>query len=324
MLLWNWTYSNLHNLYDAVWVVTFMTLMPAGLLGRKHPWVTGVSPHTGQNIWPDNIAYASPRKMTWSHPTPESDETIVTQVGKFLAKMVARSVEANPEIPHGPKRRMPHAINYLHGPVHFNGAFIIFNDFADATFHLTDPAFVREIKHFVKQEQRELIIVFRERGYAPEDYAWCVGMVRAHLPWYANGNGPERVLWGTVSPYAVINPINGSWIKDMLRLKLGQMDALLRPPIPQNRYFQGSYQGVQRGFTWFERFHAWAIFKIISLRGFQANLVFTSRKRIEPAKYKRYKQVGRKHWQEIHSVSNPFFPLKKSAPPRQTNTSDPS
>jgi hypothetical protein len=316
MVLWNWTHSNLHNLYDGVWVVTFMAFTRAGLLDRNHPWVTGISPDTGRLIWPDNIVYASPHKTTWSGPSPESDEMIVIRVGKFLAAMVARSTQADPEIPQGPKRRMPHAVNYLHGPVHFNGGYILFNDFADATFHMTDPVFRRETRRFARREKRELIIVFRERGYLPESYAWCLTMVRAHLPWYANGNGPtpEKVLWGTASPYAVINPINGSWIKDMLRLKLGRTANLARPPIPKNRYFQDLYGGRRRDYTWAERFHAWAIYKIISSRGFQGNLVFTPRKRIEPEKYERYKQIGRKKWQAIHPITNPFLERRKPPP----------
>jgi hypothetical protein len=320
MFLTNWTRSNLHNFYDGFWVFTFIASTPAGLLDGQHPWVTGISPHTGELIWPDNIVYASPRKKNWLQPWPETDAKIVSRVGRFMAALVARSIPANPEIPQGPQRRMPHAVNYLHGSVHFNGVFLLFNDFDDAVFHFTDPAFVREIKRFVRQEKREIIIVFREREYPPERYALCLTMVRAHLPWYANSNGPspERVLWGTPAPYAVINPINGSWIKDMRYFRLGRMENLARAPISKNNYFQSSYKGKHRESTWLERFHAWVIYKIIAARGFQANLFFTSRKKIEPEKYLRYKVVGRKNWKSIYPISNPFFPREELSPHKST------
>jgi hypothetical protein len=315
MVLWNWTHSAVHNAYDTCKVVDYMLLrrMDAGLVDRNHPWVTGLSPHTGKIIWPDNIVFASPRKSSWSGPVPEADEIIVTRIGNFLAAMVAKSTQTSPAIPRGPKRRMPHAVNYLHGPVHFNGGYIIFDDFEDAIFRMTDPAFVQEMKRFAAAERRELTIVFRERRYDPEEYAWCVGFVRAHLPWYANGNGPtpKRVLWGTPSPYAAINPINGSWRRDMEDLRAGNLENLARPPIPKSRYFRGHYRGTRRHSTWIERFHAWVIYRQISMAGFQGGMVFTRRKLIEPDKYEEYRRVGRKHWRSISEVSNPFFKRRR-------------
>jgi hypothetical protein len=65
-------------------------------------------------------------------------------------------------------------------------------------FYFSDKHFVQEFKRFARVEKRELTIVLRERGYDPEEYAWFVGFVRAHQPWYANGNGPTkqaRTLW---------------------------------------------------------------------------------------------------------------------------------
>jgi hypothetical protein len=40
--------------------------------------------------------------------------------------MLRRSNLANPEIPQGKARRMPHAVNYLHGSVHYNGGYVLF------------------------------------------------------------------------------------------------------------------------------------------------------------------------------------------------------
>ncbi len=313
--LWNWIHSNLHNFYDAYRVLRFMywRKLHAGLIDRGHPWVTGISPHTGREIWADNIIYAAPRTNDSAGVDHETDEIIVTRVARFLTAMVERSTFADPEIPQSSKRRMPHAVNYLHGTVHFNGGYLIFEDCRDLINHITDPTFVGEMRRFSAEQSRELIVVLRERQYDPEEYAWCLGVVRAHIPWYANANGPKRpgVLWGTPSPYPVINPINGSWARDVENLRRGRMEHLVRPPIPQRCYFQGSYHGTRSEATWLERFHAWAIFSIIRVRGFQGPLVFTSRKRIEPRSYRQYKQTGRKKWRSIQPVSNPFLRSKK-------------
>ena len=96
------------------------------------------------------------------------------------------------------------------------------------------------------------------------------------------------------------------------------MENLARAPLSENKYFQGSYKGKLRDFTWLERFHAWVIYKIIAARGFQANLFFTSRKKIEREKYLRYKAVGRKNWKSIYPISNPFFPHKELSPHKST------
>ena len=77
-----------------------------------------------------------------------------------------------PAIPLGKRRRMPHAVNYLHGSIHYNGGFLIFNNFQDAMFYFSDAHFVQEFKRFARVEKRELTIVLRERGYDPEEYAW--------------------------------------------------------------------------------------------------------------------------------------------------------
>jgi hypothetical protein len=276
-----------------------------------HPWVTGVSPDTGRLIWPDNIVFVSARQPTSAACPAEPDGRIVEGVGRFLASMVRRSVPNDPELPQGPARRMPHAVNYLHGSIHFNGGFLIFDDFQDGMFHLSDPRFTREMKRFARTERRELTIVFRERKYDPEEYAWFVAFVRAHLPWYANGNGPtrKRVLWGTPSPYAAVNPINGSWVADMEKLRIGEVNGLARPPIAR-RYFQAEYRGNQCEYSFLERLHAWAMTGVIQAKGFQGNLVFTSRKRIEPENWKLFRESNGK-WQAHYPVSHPFQSVSK-------------
>jgi hypothetical protein len=119
--LWYWTYSNVHMIKQTLNVLDFMWVhrVKAGLLPTDHPWLTGLMPGSGDAIWPRNIAFASPRGAHISEV--ETDEEIVTRVGRFLAAMVQRSNLSEPELPQGRARRMPHAVNYLHGPVHYNG-----------------------------------------------------------------------------------------------------------------------------------------------------------------------------------------------------------
>jgi hypothetical protein len=310
--LWNWVRSHLHLIAQTYHVLDFMYLhrLENCALEPGHPWLTGLSPHTGEPIWPANIVYASPRRAAWHPPAPDPDAEIVTKIGVFLTRMMARSA-VDPEIPQGPARRMPHAVNLLHGPVHYNGGYLLFDDFEDTMRHFSDPAFVAEMRRFARQERRELTVVTRERHFDPEEFAWLVCFVRARLPWYANGNGPtkKRVLWGTPSPYAAINPINGSWVRDLERF-LASGVADVRPPIDISLYFRAAYQGDTVEYSFLERFHAWAQYRIIRLKGFQGNLVFTGRKRIEPQNLATYRESGG-DWSSSYRVSHPFAPIER-------------
>lgn len=307
--MWHWVHSNAHNAYVTTRVLEFMVRMPsAGRVPADHPWATGRSPEDGSRIWPRNVVFASPRNRDW----PEPDDVIATRIGGFMAAMVRHST--GPEIPHGPRRRMPHAVNYLHGPVHYNGGYLIFNDFRDALFHLSDDSFTREIHRFAKEEKRELTLILRERSYDPLEYAWFCTFVRSRLPWYANPNGTtrKRVLWGVPSPYPNINPINGSWIGDMSRLASGE-EPPVRPAIERGRWFQGVYQGNQPCYSFLVRFHAWASYLIIALRGFQGGLLFTPRRRIEPDNWRKYQQSNGQ-WSAGYPIAHPFS--------RRTSASD--
>ena len=316
--LWYWTYSNLHMIKQTLNVLDFMWVhrVKAGLLAPEHPWITGVMPGSaGETIWSRNIVFASRRGVHVAEPA--GDEEIVTHVGRFLAAMVQRSNVADPEVPQGRKRRMPHAVNYLHGPVHYNGGYAIFDDFRDAMYHLSDRRFAAEFLRFARTERRELTIVLREKGYDPEEYAWFVAFVRAHLPWYCNGNGPtkKRVLHGTPSPYPVVNPINGTWIADVRRLQRGRLEALVRPPI-EARYFAGCYAGHRTDFTWMERLHAWLQYLVTAAKGFQGGLVFTKRKLIEPHNWAAYVETGGK-WRPGYAISHPFTTLARARARRE-------
>ncbi len=300
-VMWHWVRSNAHNIYMIGRVFGFMYLVRnAGRIGADHPWATGRSPDDGQPIWPRNLVFASPPHREW----PEPDDVIVNRIGTFMAAMVQRST--GPEIPHGPKRRMPHAVNYLHGPVHYNGGFLLFDDFRDALFHLSDRSFVREIRRFAKVEKRELTLVLRERSYDAQEMAWFVTSIRDRLPWYANPNGPtkKRVLWGVPSPYPNVNPINGSWIADMMKLTRGE-EPPVRPPIEKDRWFQGRYQGNQPCYPFLVRFHAWASYLFITLQPFQGGMLFTRRRRIEPENWKRYEESDGE-WRAGYPVVPPF------------------
>jgi hypothetical protein len=311
--LWYWTYSNLHMIKQTFNVLDFMYVhrIAAGLLAPDHPWLTGAIPGSaGETIWPRNIVFASPRRAPL--PEAESDAEIVNRVGRFLAAMVQRSNVTNPELPQGRERRMPHAVNYLHGPVHYNGGYAIFDDFRDAMLHLSDRRFAAEFLRFARRERRELTIVLRERSYDPEEYAWFVAFVRAHLPWYCNGNGPtkKRVLHGTPSPYPAVNPINGSWIADVRSLQRGRLAGLARPPI-EAKYFTGAYAGHRTDFTWLERLHAWLQWLVTEAKGFQGGLVFTRRRLIEPHNFYEYLESGGK-WRPGYTISHPFTTLARA------------
>lgn len=310
--LWHWTYSNIHLIGQTYYVLDFMKLhkLNARELDPQHPWVTGLIPGTNAYVWDKNIVFASPRKSNWLE-APEPDEEIAMRLGKFLSLMVKHSSVPDPELPQGSKRRMPHGVNYIHGSIHYNGGLLLFNDFADAMSYISDPKFIKEMKRFGRIEKRELTIVLRERVYDPEEFAWFVTFVRSHVPWFANGNGPttKRVLFGTPSPYAAVNPINGSWVKDLQLLYRKQAKTIARPPITA-RYFQGAYKGSQTEYTFLERFHAWAQHVQIMLKGFQGGLVFTSRKKIEPENFRKYVETNGE-WRASYSVSHPFSSIER-------------
>ncbi len=308
--LWHWVHSNVHNSYITFRVLDYIYWhrLGSGILSPDHPWATGAQPEDGTPIWPHNILYASPRrKTTWKGPEPEPDDVIVTKIGAFMAAMVQRSTVAEPGIPQGPKRRMPHAVNLLHGTVQYNGGFLIFDDFLDAKFHLSDRNFVREIRKFATEAKREITVVCRERTYDPTEYAWFVTYLRSRVPWYANPNGPtpKRVLWGTPSPYAAVNPINGSWVGDVWTLTKPDAKPLVRPPIEKGHWFQGIYRGNQPNYSFLVRFHAWFSYLYVKVRKFQGGLLFTSRKRIEPENWKRYLESN-KTWRPGYPVPHPF------------------
>jgi hypothetical protein len=200
-----------------------------------------------------------------------------------------------PEIPWGPHRRMPHGINDIHGGVHFSAGWVLFNDFADGYYHLSDPCFLAEVRRFARQERRELLLVFRQRRSAARDYASFAGFLRSVLPWFSNCNGPQkRVLWGNPAPFPVVNVINGNWSRDVYRLKHpGGPEAVLHPPIRRDVYFrEAPYRGRRLGPRWPEKLLALTTYHRLRARGSKGGLFFVDRRKLMAGWLERLKKKG--------------------------------
>lgn len=274
-----WGYQALHNSHGILRVCDIVCLrpLPAGLVGPDHPWVTGRNPATGRPIWPENVVYRTPPSAGLA-----SDAVVLTATGKFLAERVRQSAVV-PELPCGPKRRMPHGINYIHGASHYNSGLILLNDFAEGYRHVTCPAFRREVRRFVRREKREVLFLFRDRRYEPRDYADFSCCVRTVFPWFCNPNGPnKRVLWGNAAPFPAANLITGRWVRDVYALKApGGAAKVVRPPIEAGAYFQaGDYAVGRDGPRLPERLLARLTAKRIGLRGERGGMFFVDRRKV--------------------------------------------
>jgi hypothetical protein len=281
----------------------FMWRLKANALPETHPWVNT----RNQSTWSANCVYRSPVR---TKPTENlSDDWLLEQTGQFLARMVAKSCQSI-ELPYGPKRRMPHAVNYIHGAVHHNGLFVIFDNFADVIAHLRNDAFRTELLRAGRIERREITLLIRQRDYDPVDFAFCVGAVRNLLPWFSNGNGPTKrpVLWGNMAPFPAINLINGAWIDDLWRLDRGQLDVLARQSVCADAYFQSPYKLASARYRLLDRLQAWYMYTDVRLRGFRGQLFFANRHRIEPHRLAEYEAAGGyAKWVACHAVP---FPLR--------------
>jgi hypothetical protein len=301
----------IHNWPGAFQVMRLLTIhkMPAGLLAEDHPWVTGIIPETKKLIWPLNIAFSTPVSKPWPVEDfqPDTDAEIAEKVGRFLASMVRKSV-IFPEIPHGPQRRMPHAVNYLHGAVHYNGVILLFNNFAEARQYIADAKFRKELRRMIKTERREVTLVFRERNYDPVEFAYFSAYVMSHLPWFANVNGGgRRVMWGNPSPYPASNIINGHWLPDTEKLRKGDALTIVREPLKPGLYFQETYEVATRPYHFIEKMHAFMLNDWVRKRGFDAGLYFVDRKKIEPQRYAQYLAADKKMEPINHPIPNPLF-----------------
>lgn len=276
--------SNVRGIYNVADMIWFRPVR-GGAIASTHPFCTGAQPQSERPIWVDNLVFATPRREV-DEQLPitlraESDDVIVTRLGRFMAAMVSKA-SASENYPEGRPNRMPPAVNYLHGPVHYNGGWFLFNDFTEAIEHLSCRRFRQELHRFVTIEKREPLFVFRDRGYDPKAYAHYVCFMRSVLPWFSNSNGPRRrVLWGNPAPYAVVNIITGHWIDDTRRLlNPRESDLVARPPIPRGLYFQERYRGWRSEVLWPERLLAKLTDQRIRLRGAKENLYFVDARKL--------------------------------------------
>jgi len=281
-LPFRWAYQMAHNTHGIVRVldITKVRKLPAGLVGLDHPWVTGVNPATGRFIWPENVIYRTPRPA--DRDDLAEDELVLEATGKFLAGRVRQSA-VTPELPVGPKRRMPHGINYIHGSSHYNSGILIFTDFAECYRHITDPKFRAELFRFVRRENREVLFVFRDREYQPRDYAYFSCCMRTVFPWFCNPNGPKQnVLWGNAAPFPAANLITGRWVRDVYALKKpGGAEAVARPAITPDTYFQAEeYANGRCGPTVVEKALAWLTYWRVRLRGRKGGMFFVDRRTV--------------------------------------------
>jgi hypothetical protein len=275
----------LHNTLGAYHVLRLWHVQKvgAGLIDRAHPWCTGQLPDAADSAWLRNVVF-----RTAPRPDAEPDEHIMQKVGAFLAEMVKKSAQL-PELPHGPERRMPHVVNYLHGSVHCNGLWLLFNDFAEAKHYFADPRFRREFVRVVRRERREVTLVFRERRYDPIEYAYFSGFMMSCFPWFANVNGPgKKVMWGNPAPYPAMNIITGNWVRDVDNLRRGHPERIVKPALQAADYFRGEYGAPAPAYTLPERLIAYLENEWVRRRGFNAGLFFIDRKKIDPRIYEKY------------------------------------
>ncbi|MFM7846590.1 MAG: hypothetical protein ACKOBW_05360 [Planctomycetota bacterium] len=277
----HWLAGAIRNGHDILRVLYILKInpLPAGLVNTNHPWVTGLAPESGTPIWSQNVIYRSPKN---ERTEAISDETVVTATGRFLAHRVRQSAVV-PELSQGPNRRMPHAINYMHGSSHYNSGLIIFNDIPDTFRHINNASFRRELRRFVTLERREVLFLLRDREYDPKQYAYLSCCMRSRFRWFCNPNGPgPRVLWGNYGPYPAANLITGHWADDVFALiKPDGANAVIRPPINTQQFFQqGSYATGRDHAIRPEILLAWASYLRVRLRGAKGGMFFIDRRRI--------------------------------------------
>jgi catechol 2,3-dioxygenase-like lactoylglutathione lyase family enzyme len=281
-LPFRWAWQMAHNGLGILRVLdlTHLRPLPPGLIRLDHPWATGINPDTGRLVWHQNVVYRSARGPADVVLPP--DEEVLTKTCRFLAEKAALSAVV-PAIPQGPRRRMPHGINYIHGSSHYNSGIFVFTDFADALAHFTDPRFRAEVWRFVGEERREVLILLRRKGYTPWEFACFTCCLRTLFPWFCNANGPQgRVLWGNAAPFPAANLIAGNWACDVYALKRpGGAAAVVRPPVQAGAYFRGGpYGRGRRHYRWPERLLARVTYWRVRLRGGRGGMFFVDRRRV--------------------------------------------
>lgn len=252
--------------------------MKGGLLSEDHPMATGINPETGNPIWTSNIIFQSVRDESAGYA---SDEEIVCDVGNYMRKMVLASASTE-EFPLGKPNRMPPAINYIHGSVHYNGGFLLFNDFKDAISHFTNKEFQESFKRFVREEGREPVTLFRNKNYDRVEFLEFVCFLRTIFPWFSNSNGnKKRIGWGNPSPYPAVNTITGYWMDDTYKIytKEGR-DSVCRKPIAIKYFTKTVYVGSRATTLSEEKYLADFTNNRVVARGGKGNTFFVDERKL--------------------------------------------
>lgn len=275
-----WTKLTFHNSWGIlnVFYIVWLNPMKGGLISEDHPMATGINPDTNDYIWKENVIFRSKRDENLDAP---SDDEILVAVGNHMREMVHISSSSSESL-QGKPDRMPPAINYIHACVHYNGGYLIFNDFKDAIRHYSDPRFQRDFKKFVKEEGREPVTIFRNRNYEPKEYLEFVCFLRSIFPWFSNTNGNKRRIgWGNPAPYPATNTITGFWKDDLYKFYSAEKRKLLcRKPITKKYFNEENYFG-NRDFTYpEEKFLANFTDKRVIARGPKGNMFFVDLRKL--------------------------------------------
>ncbi len=276
-----WTRLTFHNSWGIinVFYMVWVRPMPGGLLKHDHPLITGINPETGDFIWKQNIIFQSVRSEEFADGP--SDEEIVCSVGNYMREMAEISA-CSPQFPKGKPDRMPPAINYIHGCVHYNGGYLIFNDFKEAISHFSNKDFQNSFKRFVKEEGREPVTLFRNRNYDRMEYLEFVCFLRTIFPWFSNTNGNKnRIGWGNPSPYPSANTITGYWMDDTYKVLTEEgRNTVCRGPITKKYFTEKVYVGERTTTKPTERFLAKFTDKRVLMRGEKGNMFFVDLRKL--------------------------------------------
>jgi hypothetical protein len=279
--IWVWTRLTVHNTWGIfnVFFIVWVRPMAGGLLKEDHPMVTGINPETNDFIWKQNIVFQSVRDESLAAP---SDLEIICDVGNYLRKMVANSA-STAENPKGKADRMPPAINYIHGAVHYNGGFLIFNDFKDAISHFSNKDFQNSFKKFVREEGREPVSVFRNRNYDRMEYLEFVCFLRTIFPWFSNCNGnKKRIGWGNPAPYPSVNTITGYWMDSTYKIYTEEgRKTVCRPAITVKYFTEAVYVGERTTTKPEEKLLAKFTNERVIARGEKGNVFFVDERKLK-------------------------------------------
>lgn len=276
-----WTHLTFHNTWGIinVFIIVWVRPMKGGLLTKDHPMVTGINPQNNEPIWKQNIIFQSIRSDDFKNGP--SDDEIVCDVGNYMRKMVEASAKSE-EHPMGKPDRMPPAINYIHGCVHYNGGFLLFNDFKDAISHFSNADFQNSFKKFVKEEGREPVTIFRNRNYDRMEYLEFVCFLRTIFPWFSNTNGnKKRIGWGNPAPYASVNTITGYWMADTYKIYTEKgRQSVCRPAISKKYFTEAVYVGERLTVKPEEKFLAKFTNERVIARGAKGNMFFVDLRKL--------------------------------------------